>query len=325
MQIHELTQPRKPRLDEIEMFGPGGLASEIGSAWRNRKTVYNPIDMAKSLVPFTQGGKDARQRLSQAQADADQNDLNRRASKAMAQGKQMGLDQKPTLASSMDRLRANPVAKEWIAGILADWPQEAKKLGLPGSTVNEALTPQDLDPNKMSASARAQLAAAGAPGFQSPPATPSAPAPSEGEKYKIAVKNWIDTQLKTIKLDTIVGQEASYPQLKGIGKNLDDLLDNMLTQAENVPAQQETLKQILALVTAANHVIEWERRVGRGQTLADPGAGNQTAQPVNTGLSADQLRILGTMSAQSGEPAPKTTGSDYWDSVIQQAIAAAKR
>jgi len=298
MQIHELTQPKKPRLDEIEMFGPGGLASEIGSVIRNPRT----------LLPG-----------AQAQAAADQNELNRRASNTIAKGKQMGLDQKPTLASSMKKLQANPVAKEWVAGIVANWPQEAKKLGQPGSTIKEA-TPIQLDP-KDPAQAKL-LAKAGDPRFQPPPATP---APNEGEKYKTAVKAWIDTQLKTIKLDTIIGQEAKHPQLKGIGKNLNDLLDTMFTQAGNVPAQQETLKQILALVTAANHVIDWERRVSRGTTLADPEYTSRVAQPVNTGLTSDQLQTLGAMAARSGEPAPKDTGSDYWNSVIQQAIAAAKR
>lgn len=322
MQIHELTQPQKPRLDEIEMFGQGGLASEIDSAVRNAKTVYNPIDMAKGLVPFTQGGKDARQRLSQAQADADQNELNRRASGAIAQGKQMGLDQKPTLASSMEKLKSNPVAKEWIAGIVANWPQEAKKMGLPGSTVKEAVTRPSATLDPKDPAQAALLAKYGDPRFQPPPATP---APSEVEKYKTAVKSWIDTQLKTIKLDTIVRQEATYPQLKGIGKQLDDLLDTMLTQAGNVPAQQETLKQILASVTAANHVIDWERRVGRGQTMADPGASTRATPSMNTGLTTDQLKTMGDMSARSGEPAPKSTDNAYWDSVIQQAMAATKK
>ena len=305
MQIHELTQPQKSKLDEIEMFGPGGLASEIGSVIRNPRT----------LLP---GAK--------SQAAADQNELNRRAAKAIAQGKgkDMRLDRKPSLASGMEKLRANPVAKEWIAGIVANWPQEAKNLGLPGSTVKEALTPQDLDPSKLSASARAQLAAAGAPGFQPPPVAPSAPPPSSGDTYKKAVKDWIDTQLKTIKLDTIMLAKDKYPQLKGIERRLTLLLDTMLTQAGNVPAQQETLKQILALVTAANHVIEWERRVGRGQTLADPGASTRATPSMNTGLTSDQLQTMGTMSARSGEPAPKSTDNAYWDSVIQQAMATTK-
>ena len=136
MQIHELTQPQKLKLDEIEMFGPGGLASEIGSAVRNAKTVYNPIDMAKGLVPFTQSGKDARQRLSQAQANADQNELNRRASGAIAQGKKMGLDQKPTMAMAKERLRANRVAQEWISGTVAKWPDAVKKFNDPTPTAS---------------------------------------------------------------------------------------------------------------------------------------------------------------------------------------------
>jgi len=303
MQIHELTQPKKSKLDEIEMFGPGGLASEIGSVIRNPRT----------LLP---GAK--------SQAAADQKELNRRAAKAIAQGKDMRLDRKPTLASGMDRLRANPVAKEWIAGIVANWPQEAKNLGLPGSTVKEA--PEYTTPGGIIVPANSKTAPSPAtPATPATPTTPSAPPPSSGDIYKKAVKDWIDTQLKTIKLDTIMLAKDKYPQLKGIERRLTLLLDTMSTQAGNVPAQQETLKQILALVTAANHVIEWERRVGRGPTLADPGAGNRAAQPVNTGLTLDQLKNLGAMAARSGEPAPKSTDNDWWDSFIQQAIAAAKQ
>ena len=285
------------------MFGPGGLASEIGSVIRNPRT----------LLP---GAK--------SQAAADQKELNRRAAKAIAQGKDMRLDRKPTLASGMDRLRANPVAKEWIAGIVANWPQEAKNLGLPGSTVKEA--PEYTTPGGIIVPANSKTAPSPAtPATPATPTTPSAPPPSSGDIYKKAVKDWIDTQLKTIKLDTIMLAKDKYPQLKGIERRLTLLLDTMSTQAGNVPAQQETLKQILALVTAANHVIEWERRVGRGPTLADPGAGNRAAQPVNTGLTLDQLKNLGAMAARSGEPAPKSTDNDWWDSFIQQAIAAAKQ
>jgi hypothetical protein len=300
------------------MFGPGGLGDEISSAVRNAKTVYNPADMAKSLLP-TQGGKDARQRLRQAQTDADQDNLNRHAAKAIAKGKQMGLDQTPTLASSMKKLQANPVAKEWVAGIVANWPQEAKNLDQSGSTIKEA--PEYTTPGGIIVPANSKTAPS--------PATPATPASTRSinarEKYKTAVKDWIDTQLKTIKLDTIVGNETKFPQLKGIGNNLGDLLDTMVAQAGNISAQQETLKQILALVTAANHVIDWERRVGRGPTLADPGAGNQTAQPVNTSLTTDQLKTIGALAARSGDPAPKDTGNDFWNSFIQQAMAAAKR
>ena len=99
----------------------------------------------------------------------------------------------------------------------------------------------------------------------------------------------------------------------------------MVANAENETAQQTALKNILVLATEANYLIDWEHRVGRGQTLADPGSRTQARQDMNTGLTSDQLQIMGTMSARSGEPAPKTTGSHYWDSVIQQAMAAVKR
>ena len=333
MQIHELTQPQKPRLDEIEMFGPGGLASEIGSAVRNAKTVYNPIDMAKGLVPFTQSGKDARQRLSQAQADADQNELNRRASGAIAQGKKMGLDQKPTMAMAKERLRANRVAQEWISGTVAKWPDAVKKFNdpTPTASIDEAKVSrrrgskqganQNAVLSQLGPAAQAQVAQ------QYPELQPQQPTGSDPKKQlRDYIKSWINQQLKVVSLEAIASAESKGIEgLAGTSQTIKKNLDDMVANAENETAQQTALKNILVLATEANYLIDWERRVGRGQTLADPDARTQTRQDMNTGLSSDQLQTLGTMSARSGEPAPKTTGSDYWDSVIQQAIAAAKR
>jgi hypothetical protein len=141
------------------------------------------------------------------------------------------------------------------------------------------------------------------------------------------IKEWINGQLRTITIDNIETEEkkSGLEALKGVTNRITTGINSMADQSGNISAQQETLKKILALVTAANHVIDWERRVGRGQTLADPGAGNRAAQPVNTGLTLDQLKNLGAMAARSGEPAPKSTDNDWWDSFIQQAIAAAKQ
>jgi hypothetical protein len=348
MQIHELTQPKKSKLDEIEMFGPGGLASEIGSAWKNRKTVYNPAEMAKGLLP-TQGGKDARQRLSQAQADADQNELNKRASGAIAQGKQMGLDQKPTLQSAIDKLRSNPVATQWIDGIVDEWPKAAETLrtapAIPATPATPATAPataptiaslggKRLDPkNPNDAKVLAAMAKQGIKEdtSSSPAMTNIAKSLTTGpvitpNQLPTKIKDWINGQLRTITIDNIETQEkkSGLEALKGVTNRITTGINSMADQSGNIPAQQATLKKILSLVTAANHVIDWERRVSRGTTLADPEYTSRVAQPVNTGLTTAQLQTLGATAARSGDPAPRTTGSNYWDSFIQQAMAAAK-
>jgi len=309
MQIHELTQPKKPKLDEIQMFGPGGLASEIGSVIRNPRT----------LLP---GAK--------SQAAADQNELNRRAAKAIAQGKKMGLDQKPTMAMAKERLKANRVAQEWISGTVAKWPDAVKKFNdpLPTASIDEATVSrrrgskqganQNAVLSQLGPAAQAQVAQ------QYPELQPQQPTGSDPKKQlRDNIKSWINQQLKVVSLEAIASAESKGIEgLAGTSQTIKKNLDDMVANAENETAQQTALKNILVLATEANYLIDWERRVGRGQTLADPDARTQTRQDMNTGLTTDQLQTLGTMAARSGEPAPKSTGSDYWDSVIQQAMAA---
>jgi hypothetical protein len=322
MQIHELTQPRKPRLDEIEMFGPGGLADEIGAAFRN----------PKQALGFTKDGKFS---PGLAQQQADQNELNRRASKAIAQGQKMGLDQKPTLAVAKERLKANQIAQKWISDTVAKWPEAAKRFNATPVSIDEervsrrrgstpgVINSKDLDPSKFGPDAQATLAAAGAPEFQPAPG-PTASDPKK--KLRDNIKSWINQQLKVVSLEAIASAENNGLEgLAGTTQTLKKNLDDMVANAENETAQQTALKNILVLATEANYLIDWERRVGRGQTLADPGAGNRAAQPVNTSLTTAQLQTLGALAARSGDPAPKDTGSDFWNSFIQQAIAAAKQ
>ena len=315
------------------MFGPGGLASEIGSVIRN----------PRSLLP---GAK--------AQADADQNELTRRMTKATAKGQKMGLDQKPTLQSAIDKLRSNPVATQWIDGIVDKWPKAAETLRTasattaapvasvnpttpaptkPNSTINEPIMMgnRKLDPKYPGDAAT--LAAIAKQGIKedassSPAMADMAKSLTTGpviapNQLPAKIKEWINGQLRTITIDNIETQEkkSGLEALKGVTNRITTGINSMADQSGNVKAQQETLKKILALVTAANHVIDWERRVGRGTTLADPEYNNQAAQPVNTGLTTVQLQTLGALAARSGQPAPKTTGNAYWDSVIQQALA----
>ena len=316
------------------MFGPGGLASEIGSVIRN----------PRSLLPG-----------AQAQADADQNELNRRAAKAIAKGKKMGLDQKPTLQSAIDKLRSNPVATQWIDGIVDKWPKAAETLRTapattatpvnpttptptkPVSTINEPIMIGNKKLNPKNPNDAKVLAAMAKQGIKedansSPAMADMAKSLTTGpviapNQLPAKIKEWINGQLRTITIDNIETQEkkSGLEALKGVTNRITTGINSMADQSGNIPAQQETLKKILALVTAANHVIDWERRISSGQTLADPDSGNPGAQPVNTGLTTAQLQTIGAMAARSGDPAPKSTGSNFWNSVIQQAMAAAKR
>ena len=304
------------------MFGPGGLASEIGAAFRN----------PKQALGFTKDGKFA---PGLAQQQADQNELNRRASKAIAQGQKMGLDQKPTLAVAKERLKANPMAQKWISDTVAKWPEAAKRFNATPVSIDEArvsrrrgstpgvINSKDLDPSKFGPDAQATLAAAGAPEFQPAP-TPAGQ--DQTQKWRKYIKSWINQQLKVVSLEAIASAENNGLEgLAGITQTLKKNLDDMIAGDET--AQQTALKNILVLATEANYLIDWERRVGRGQTLADPdpNPNDQEKQPTNTGLTSAQLQILGATAARSGDPAPKSTGSNYWDSVIQQAMAAVKR
>ena len=320
MQIHELTQPRKPRLDEIEMFGPGGLASEIGAAFRN----------PKQALGFTKDGKFS---PGLVQQQADQNELNRRASKAIAQGQKMKLDQKPTMDTAKERLRANSIAQKWISDTVAKWPKAAERFNDKPVSIDEArvsrrrgstpgvINSKDLDPSKFGPDAQATLAAAGAPEFQPAPG-PTASDPKK--KLRDNIKSWINQQLKVVSLEAIASAENNGLEgLAGTTQTLKKNLDDMIAGDET--AQQTALKNILVLATEANYLIDWERRVGRGQTLADPDPNDQEKQPTNTGLTPAQLQTMGAMAARSGDPAPKSTGSNYWDSLIQQAITAVKR
>jgi hypothetical protein len=320
MQIHELTQPRKPRLDEIEMFGPGGLASEIGAAFRN----------PKQALGFTKDGKFS---PGLAQQQADQNELNRRASKAIALGQKMKLDQKPTMDTAKERLKANSIAQKWISDTVAKWPKAAERFNDKPVSIDEArvsrrrgstpgvINSKDLDPSKFGPDAQATLAAAGAPEFQPAPL----PAEQDWRKY---IKSWINQQLKVVSLEAIASAENSGLEgLAGTTQTLKKNLDDMVANAGNATAQQTALKNILVLATEANYLIDWERRVLRGHTLADPDTNpnDQEKPPTDIGLTTTQLKNLGAMAARSGDPAPKSTGSNYWDSLIQQAIAAAKQ
>ena len=342
MQIHELTQPRKIKLDEVTWVGPGGIADTIGSTVDNigsraKTALLNPKDTVKSFVPG-KIGKAARQKISQANADADQAILNKKVSNAIDAGNKKGLGQKPTIDSAKKKIQANPVAQQWIIATVAKWPEAAKKPkinAMNADNLEEArvsrrrgstpgvINSKDLDPSKFGPDAQATLAAAGAPEFQ--PAPPPAGQDTTQDLRK-DIKSWINSQLKTTSLEAIVNAEnAGLEGLAGTSQLIKTGLDNMVKQDGDIPAQQETLKNILIQVTAANHLIDWERRTGGGNNLryrpnTNPvQSTNNTQDPINTVLSAADFHQLSKQARNSGQPAPtKTTGNEWMDNLVQR-------
>jgi hypothetical protein len=111
--VASLTQPKKTRLDEVDWVGPDSVFAQAKSAWKTG---------GKSLIS------------QQADREAQQARYQDYAANAIAQGKEQGLDQKPTLDSALAKLKTNPVAKQWIDGIVAKWPAVAKTLAPSTST-----------------------------------------------------------------------------------------------------------------------------------------------------------------------------------------------
>jgi hypothetical protein len=326
MQIHELTQPKKTRLDEVDWVGPDSVFAQAKSAIQTRgKSLYNP-----------QVAKDAQQ--ARYQADI---------ANSLSQGKKAGLDKKPTLDSALTKLKANPAATQYVAGIVAKWPDIVA--GMVDNPVTTATAPtakpslptaslggKPLDPkNSNDARVLAALAKQGikeAPEYKTPggivvpansktaqspaPTQASAPKPNRGK-----IKAWIDSQLKTTSLEALYTAENNGLEgLKGFGEQIGKYLDNMVQDHNNIPAQQKTLESLVSLVVAANHLVDVERRIGGGNNLRFQTRQGQSTQPVQSGLTPAQLQKLNAQAAQAGGPDPQKTGNDFWDSLITQAL-----
>jgi hypothetical protein len=334
MQIHELTQPRKSKLDEIEMFGPGGLASEIGSAIRN----------PAQALGFT---KDGKFKPGLAQKQADQSEYARRAAKAA--GKiQAQMPEPPTLDQAVAKLKANPGAQQWIDGVAAAWPAEAKKLAQSTRTVqdikegplsdrakqrslnnNTAKTTATTTAPNPFASTVSNLATPTNTGLTPDPTAKTSSggnlattatgqthvaSPVNTNLYADQFCAWVDSQLKTTSLEKL----ETDPKVKAI---LEPLLQQIVAARNNPLAQQKLVHDFFSYAVAANHVVQ-AKNPGQNQTnksnlaTGSPITGNQNA--VNTGLNRVQLLTLKQMARDAGGPAPRTTGNDFFDSLIAQ-------
>jgi len=336
MQIHELTQSKKIKLDEVDWVGPDSVFAQAKSAWKTG---------GRSLI---------NQKADQEAQQARYQDY---AANAIAKGKEQGLDQKPTLDSALAKLNKNPVAKQWIDGIVAKWPEEAKTLAskrTPGNTPTStggvatttaqgvrhtakptvqpakptvqpaapvaSLGGKPLDPKNpndakvLAAMAKQGIKEDGAQAFSGMARQLSPDVAKANLNLSNGIKAWINSQLGTIDLKTV---EAGVPELK---LRIEKLINQIVSLNGDIPAQQKALHDIFALATAANHVIEWDRRVSGGNNLRYQARRGAQDQPVQSGLTSAQLRNLGALADQAGGPDPQKTGNDFWDKLIIQAM-----
>jgi hypothetical protein len=210
MQIHELTQPKKTKLDEVDIVGPDSIFS-------------------KMLNPNAQ------------------NRYNSSAAKSMASLQKSGDLGPPTLDSALAKLKANPAAMQWIDGIVAKWPAAANQSD--ANDINEAVTRPSVTLDPKDPAQAALLAKYGDPRFQTPTA-PAAQDPKQvlGRNIKSWINSQLrTTNIETVeqvsgvkpKLENLLNQMVSLQgNIPAQQKVLHDAL-SLITAANHVLSAQE--------------------------------------------------------------------------------------
>ena len=105
------------------------------------------------------------------------------------------------------------------------------------------------------------------------------------DQYKALFRDWVDQELKTIRLDTI---EKSDTKLKS---RLEEILNNIVNNQGNLPAQQKLVHDFFSLAVAANHMITSQNRLGQYGSPSTGGMQNTAKDPDQT-IRLDAAREL---------------------------------
>jgi hypothetical protein len=296
MQIHELTQPRKSQLDEAGILNKlGGMAKNAAGAVGDATGINRAIDTVTGIAKNPSSLISSRG-LGRAQQYTN----NKQAARAAARlGKQGYTGEGPTLGQSLEKFRQNPAAQQWVNSIVAKWPAQAQKMpksATPATPVNEDEpvylpgSKKPLDPNNPQ---DAQvLAAMSKQGLTAPVTTKSvsaiprkrkrgttAPATPSAPTYADEFRNWVNQQLKTVSLDTLE-QDSKVKTM------IDPLIDIVVANQNNLPAQQKAIAQLLSVAVAANHVVQ-------KQSGSSMGSGyGSVADNTNAGIPLDSASDL---------------------------------
>ena len=306
MQIHELTQSQKPRLDEI--FGIN--------------TVGDAIKSGGDTLKWGNTGRQARQ-------DAEQGRINTQAAGAIAKLTKQGYTgEAPTLDQALAKFKANTAAQQWVNSMVAKWPAQAQQMAKTKSAVTTVKEEESvylpgskkpLDPNNpkdaqvLAAMSKQGLtpAIATKPISQLPrkksqnntaPQTPSTPT------YADQFRQWVDQELKTIKLADI---EQSIPELV---PRLNKIMNDIVKNQNNLLAQKKLVHDFFSLAVAANHVVTAQSRLGqyRGTSPVIPSNSSQ-----DIALDAIQQLALTQKLRTAGVTRAKSTRVPALDKLLQ--------
>jgi len=293
MQIHELTQPKKIKLDEVDIVGPDGVWSKLKSV------VKNPA----SLVSASAAG-------------------------AAAQDRYKNLAARNFLDLSLKKLKNNPQAQQVINDMVANWPPTTNQPSTtPAVTTTPTTTPavqnatlggKRLDPkNPNDARVLAALAKQGikeAPEYTTPggivvPAnskTDQTPATQLDPKQSL--KAWIDSQLKTISLEKL-------EKIPGLAAKLETLIDQVVSKTGNIPAQQKILHTIFSLATAGKDAILTQEPPKSNKSIA---SGSNTGSTTAVDLSPQTLYNLKQQARATGGPRPAKTNNAFLNALVDK-------
>lgn len=281
MQIHELTQPKKPKLDEFDVVGPDSIFRKIGSAIKNPKTLYSPhAASAAAQDRYDSYGKNAYAGFKKK--------LEKNAPQ---------LIRPDSLASSLKKFKASPTAQQWVNATVAKWPAVANTI-TPVATIGG----KRLDPNNPNDAAI--LAAMARQGIKEGPEY-TTPGEKQDPVKKQALKSWINSQLQTTTLEKV-------DDVPGLKDQLEPLIDQMVSQAGNIPAQQRDLRTILSLATAANDVISSSTQPGLGGSQEQPGTTKTPAVDLSP-ITLDNLK-----KQARGISRPAKTNSDFLNALVDK-------
>jgi hypothetical protein len=250
MQIHELTQPGRPRLDEAGILNKlGGMAKNVAGSVGDATGINRAIDTGVGIIKNPSSLISSRG-LGQAQQYTNNKQAARAAAKLSSQGV---TGERPTLGQSLEKFRQNPAAQQWVNNTVAKWPAQAQLLKTSTSPTTP-VTEAPFTTRAVSAIKRKQ-----------PTVTPADPTGTANATYRDQFRKWVNQQLKTVSLDTL----EQDPNVKTL---IEPLIDMVVDNQNNLPQQQKAIAQLLSVAVAANHATQSQSGLGTGygtRSIAD--------------------------------------------------------
>jgi hypothetical protein len=346
MQIHELNQPRKSQVNEIDLVGPGSIFN-VG-----REVLKNPKAFTSSTA------------LAAAQQAAAQTSAAKSAAKLASQGYQVGasVPAPVTLPQALQTVMQNPAVQQMVNNLTAQWQAQAPAVidsvrmthtakmasaantrrNVPEAVVinNPRTTKDPQDRQLLAALDRQEAARVGAtntaPVTSAAPAASNSAAPDSADMAAVdtqlqdvasAFTRWSDSKLATrgITMDSI-RNDPKYKQ------SLNDQLTKIAIQSLADPKSPAATQAINTYFNTAIAAIQAEvnnRKTATAPATTSPQGG--TAVPADAeiltlvqrqgfSVTKAELEELGKiMTASTGSNVVRSTGNPVLDALARLA------